>query len=209
MPDPITGGILAVSSIAGGAIQAGSAKSAARTAAQGTEMSVAEQRAAREEMRKLLQPYVDVGEPALAGLLDIAGLNAPGDQAAAVQAQERSPFFQSLVSQGEDAILQNASATGGVRGGNVQGALAQFRPEMLRQFIEAQYGKLGGLAQLGQNSAAGVGSAGINSANSISQLIQQGASTQAQAKIAQGNAWSGAIEGPASLFAGYKMGLFK
>ncbi|WP_449405980.1 hypothetical protein [Massilia phosphatilytica] len=37
-----------------------------------------------------------------------------------------APRFQALQQQGNDAILANASATGGLRGGNVQGALGQF-----------------------------------------------------------------------------------
>ncbi len=53
-------------------------------------------------------------------------------QQGAISGLEGSPIFQALARQGEDAILQNASATGGLRGGNVQGALGQFRPAALQ-----------------------------------------------------------------------------
>ena len=85
-------------------------------------------------------------------------------------------MFQALARQGEEAMLQQASATGGLRGGNLQGALAQFRPQMLAQAIEDQYSRLGGMTALGQQSAAGVGSAGMQSAGQIAGLLgQQGA----------------------------------
>ena len=102
-----------------------------------------------------------------------------GGQQAAYDAIANSPGFQTLARQGEEAILQNASATGGLRGGNTQGAIARFRPALLDQFIERQFGRLGGIAQIGQNAAAGVGSAGIQTGQSIGNtLIGQG---QAQA----------------------------
>jgi hypothetical protein len=98
-----------------------------------------------------------------------------GGQAAQQQAisqLEQSPMFQALARQGEEGILQNASATGGLRGGNVQGALGQFRPALLNQQIQQQLSTLGGIAGLGQNAAAGVGNAGIQTGQSIGALMQ-------------------------------------
>ena len=98
-----------------------------------------------------------------------------GGQAAQQQAIsqfEQSPMFQALARQGEEGILQNASATGGLRGGNVQGALGQFRPALLNQQIQQQLSTLGGIAGLGQNAAAGVGNAGIQTGQSIGALMQ-------------------------------------
>jgi hypothetical protein len=193
MPNPVIGLIGAtVGSSAVGAISQSNAAnkaSAAQTAA--SEAGIAEQRAAREQMRALLQPYVDAGGPALQAQMAALGLAGPEAQQSYVAGQEQSPIFQALARQGEESILQNASATGGLRGGNVQGALAQFRPAMLNQFLENQYAKLGGMTQLGQNSAAGVGSAGLNVAGNIGNLLQQGGAAQAGNAIAQGNAWGG------------------
>ncbi len=103
-------------------------------------------------------------------------------QDAAFRAIEMSPGFQALARQGEEAILQNASATGGLRGGNTQGALARFRPALLDQFIERQFGRLGNIASIGQNAAAGVGNAGLNTgANIGNTLINRGQATAAGA----------------------------
>jgi hypothetical protein len=93
-------------------------------------------------------------------------------QQQAISQFEQSPMFQALARQGEEGILQNASATGGLRGGNVQGALGQFRPALLNQQIQQQIGTLQGLASLGQNAAAGVGNAGMQTGQNVGALLQ-------------------------------------
>ena len=107
---------------------------AAQTASQ--EQAIAEQRRQYDATRELLQPFVAAGSPALQAQLSILGLSGPEQQRAAIAQQEQSPFFQALAQQGEEALLQKASATGGLRGGNIQGALAQFRPSLGKVFAE-------------------------------------------------------------------------
>ena len=166
MPDPVTG-VTAAVSIGGSLIKGSAAKKASNIEAASLQAGVDETRAAREELRALLQPYTEAGGPALQAQMAALGLSGAEAQQAYVTQQEQSPFFQALSAQGEDAIRQNASATGGLRGGNIQGALAQFRPQLLNQFLDQQYGRLGGLTNIGQNSAAGVGAAGMQTANQI------------------------------------------
>lgn len=212
MPEPITAGIAAVGSIGSGLIGSKSAKKAAAAETQAAQLGIAEQRAAREELRKLLAPYTAAGTPALQGLLDLAGLGTDVSQRQAIEEQEESPLFQALARQGEEAILQQASATGGLRGGNVQGALAQFRPSLLNQFIEQQYSRLGGIASLGQQSAAGVGTSGIQSASNISQLLGNIGSARAGGALASGQAWGnviGQIGTGLGAYPGGGAGLFK
>jgi hypothetical protein len=117
----------------------------------------------------------------------LIGLKGQEAEQAAITKQEQSPIFQALTQQGENAILQNAAATGGLRGGNVQVALSQFRPQVLNSLIEQQYNRLGGFTKLGQASAAGQAESGMASADSIANLLaNQGAAT-AGGQIAKGN----------------------
>ncbi len=108
-----------------------------------------------DEAQDLYDPYTEAGAASVDTLSDLLGANGPEAQAAAIAALEGSEMFQGLVGQGESAILQNASATGGLRGGNVQGALAQFRPQMLQALIQQQMGGLSGLANLGLGATGG------------------------------------------------------
>lgn len=110
-----------------------------------------------------------------------------------------------MTAQGENAILQNASATGGLRGGNVQGALAQFRPQLLSSLIQRQFQNLGGLTSIGQNAAAGTGSAGLQTGTNISNLFQQQGAAEAGGALANGRAQAnafGAVGGGLGLFSG-------
>lgn len=182
---------LGVGALGSAAIGASAASKAGKAQVAAADAGAAEQRAAREEMRRLLQPYVAAGGPALEAQMGALGLAGPEAQQAYVAQQEQSPIFQALARQQEESILQNASATGGLRGGNVQGALAQFRPALLNQFLTQQYDRLGGMTALGQQSAAGVGTAGMQSATSIAGLLGEAGAARAGSALGVGKAISG------------------
>ena len=171
-----------------GAKQAGkAAERGAATQAAAAQAGIDEQRRQFDKLVELMSPYVTAGTESMAAQKALIGLAGPEAERAAIAKQQQSPFFQSLVQQGENAILQNASATGGLRGGNVQAALSQFRPQILNSLIEQQYGRLGGFTKLGQASAAGLAEQGMASADSIANLLaNQGAAT-AGGQIAKGN----------------------
>ena len=188
-----------------GYMQGEAAKDAASTQAQASDAGIQEQRRQFDVVQKLLEPYVTGGTKAFEQQQALVGVQGPEAQRAAIAALEQGPAFQALQQQGENAILQNASATGGLRGGNVQAALAQFRPQLLSQLIEQQYGQLGGLAKYGQASAAGAGAAAQESGANIASLLAQQGAAQAGAQIAQGKAFASipsAISGGLGIFSG-------
>lgn len=170
----------------------GAAKDAAATGAaaqtQSAQLGIDEQRRQFDAIQKLLNPFVNAGTGALTGQQNLLGLNGAPAQQSAISGIQSSPQFSALAQQGEDAILANASATGGLRGGNVQGALAQFRPQLLSSLIDQQYQRLGGLTQVGQASAAGVGSAGLQTGSNVAQLLQQQGAATAGGALAAGRA---------------------
>lgn len=193
MPNPAIP--LVAAQVASSAMQSRAAGKAADAQSAAAQSGVEEQRAAREEMRRLLEPYTQAGVPALGQMQDLLGLSGADAQRQAMSGIESSPAFMAALQQGENALLQNASATGGLRGGNVQAALAQFRPQLLAQEIENRYARLGGLASLGQQSAAGVGTAGINVGSNIGNLLAQQGAAQAGASLARGQAFGNAFSG--------------
>jgi hypothetical protein len=73
------------------------------------------------------------------------------------------------------------------RGGNVQGALAKFRPEVLSSLINQQYQRLGGLTSLGQASAAGQAAGGMGLASNISNLYGQQGNALAAGALQRGD----------------------
>jgi hypothetical protein len=197
--------------IQGQAAQAGIAQTSASA-----QLAIDEQRRQFDAVQKLLAPYAAAGTPALQAQQSLLGLQGPEAERAAIERISGGETFQALAAQGEEALLQRASATGGLRGGNIQGALAQFRPQLLSSLIEQQYGRLGGMTSLGQASAAGIGSAGTaagaNIGNiygaqgtNIARLLGEQGAAQAGGAIAQGRAYAAipqAISGGLGIYSG-------
>lgn len=109
-------------------------------------------------------------------------------QEQAISRIENGSEFKALTQAGENAILTNASATGGLRGGNTQRALAEFRPQILDALINKQIGNLGGLAGSGQNAAFGLGEAAANKGNQVAGLFGDQGAARAGLPIAIGQA---------------------
>jgi hypothetical protein len=201
----------ALAIVAGGSLLAGAygaheqksaAKDAAETQAEAaqlgvssqerqTQLAIDEQKRQFDALQKVLAPYVNAGTGAIGSYQNLLGLGGAGQQQQAIAQLQQSPQFSQMIQQGENAILQNASATGGLRGGNTQAALAQFRPQLLNQLIQQQLGNYGGLAQLGQASAAGQASAGMQTGANIGNLYSQLGVGQANAAQQVGAAQAG------------------
>lgn len=131
---------------------------------------------AAQQGQERFAPWFAAGEKALGAQGALAGLEGADAQAAAIQALQASPMFTALLDQGERGILSNAAATGGLRGGNVQAALAQFAPMLLAQTIQDQFSRLGGISGMGQGAAG-----------SQAGLIQQQGAAQAGGTLASGS----------------------
>jgi len=178
--------------VVGGAIASNQAKQAAKGAANAqvgaAQAGIDEQGRQFDAVKELLKPYVDSGANALSAQNDLNGLNGPEAQQKAIANLQNSPQMASMTQQGENAILQNASATGGLRGGNTQGALAQFRPQLLTQLINDQYAKLGSQVQIGQASAAGQAAAGMQTGTNVANLLGNQGTAQAGGILAIGQA---------------------
>ena len=193
-----------VATVAGAAIGARSARKAADAQARSAEQGIQEQRRQFDAATQLFQPYVQAGVGSLGQQQALLGLSGPEAQAQAISQIESGPQFQSLVQQGEAGILANASATGGLRGGNVQGALGQFRPQMLNALIQQQFQDLGTITNMGQASSGKQAAAGQLAGTNIANLYGQQGAAKAGAQMAQGNAWGSALGGIGNLFGMYK-----
>ena len=227
---------IAAAAVVGAVAQGVAAEDAEDAQHAQTQAGIKESRRAQEEANKLLDPYVQLGIPATERLSEyegygssalpalgayaqsgydalgqqrnLIGLEGQEAQQQAIDEIQQGPLYQAMVQQSEDALLQNASATGGLRGGNTQRYLSQLRPNILNQLVDQRYSRLGGLttqggniaqnlasqglqttsnlASLGQASAAGQASTGLESAAGISKLLQQQGAATAGAQLAQG-----------------------
>jgi hypothetical protein len=136
-------------------------------------------------------PFLEAGTEALGAQGDLIGLNGPEAQMAAIERLRSSPLFQSLYRTGEEAVLQNGSATGGLRGGNMIGGLADFGADTLAQVIERQLAQLGGLSGRGQQAAGTMGALGANNSAQLAQILGQQGQVRAGGILTRGGINSG------------------
>lgn len=185
--------------IVGSAITADSNSSAASEAAGAQRDAAHESTAQRNEMftktQALLQPWVDAGNTARTQQGELIGLGGNSAQAAAIDRLKNGPEFGALKTVGENAILSNASATGGLRGGNVNAALGQYDQSLLSGLINQQYARLTGISTQGSNAAAQVGTIGTNVANGNSDDINNAGAAAAGGILGNARATAGLVNG--------------
>lgn len=140
---------------------------------------------AQGDPRAINAPTYTQDDVAAAG----AGPNTPqAQQQAAIDQLQASPLYQSLYRNGQNTITANASATGGLRGGNVQRSLANFGADTLSTVIENQLSHLAGISGQGQTTGGTLGALGAGTSTNISNLT-----------VAQGGARAGGILGSAAV----------
>ena len=184
----VAGGVGLYSANKSSKAQSSAANQASQAQSEGDRLAIEEQKRQFDAIQKLLAPYNQAGTQGLSAQQDLLGLNGADKQSAAYNSIANSPAMAAYTQQGENALLQNASATGGLRGGNTQGALAQYRPQLPNQLINQQYANLGGMTSIGQNAAAQTGNAGMQTGMNVSNLLQNTGSANAAAAMAQGQA---------------------
>lgn len=153
------------------------ANKAADSAQQGAQISADAQREALNYLKQTEAVPQELRESALTQLGGLFGLG--GDSAGALSALKNSAAYQNILGSrqsGEQAILRNASATGGLRSGNANDALARFTGDLEMSAFNAGLQGLQGLAQLPSN------------ANNIAQMTGNIGNTLAQGRIAAGQA---------------------
>jgi hypothetical protein len=147
-----------------------------------------EQLAYLQQINALPQQY---REGALKRLAGVAGLEGgEGSQQQLIEQAQQSPLYGALMGgqqAGEEAIMRQASATGGLRSGNVQANLADYSTQLQNQALLQSYQQqLGGLQRL----------AGLPTGEQqIGQTMADIGQTQASGIQAQGQAFQQGLQG--------------
>lgn len=191
MASAAAAGISAAGSLLSGITGGKGAKKAAQIQADAYGKGIDEQRRQFDETQANFAPYREGGGAALASVLELLGLSGADKQGAAIDSLKASPGFTSLYNTGSDTILQNAAATGGLRGGNTQNSLANFGSNLLGTVIQGQLSNLGGLVNVGVGANNSVGQFGQQTANNVASLLGQQGGAQANGVLGQAAALQG------------------
>lgn len=182
-------------SFIGGLLGAGSEKKAVTQATNAQvgayNKGIDEQHREFDLARSDFAPYMGAGTKALNPLESLLGLNGADASTEQINALKNSPLYQSLYNNGQEAILQNASATGGIRGGNMQGALADFGRDTLSGVIQNQVGNLGSLVGMGEGATNQVTGFNQQETNNITSLLSNIGGAQASGFLTKGGLSAG------------------
>jgi len=181
----------AVDSLTGGSKAAGAATAGAQISADAQREALAY----LKETEKLPQALREGALSTIGGLYGFGDV-LPQDAADAIKGSETYKQVLGSRMAGEEAILRNASATGGLRSGNASDALARYNSELEQEAFFQGLSGLQGLAQLPSN------------ANNIAATTAGIGNTLAQGQIAAGQAiaagrgaaLSAATQGAAAFF---------
>jgi hypothetical protein len=207
----------AVAGVAGSAMSSNAASSAANTQAAAANNASALQWQQFQQLQQNLQPYMQLGtgyipeyEQQIANLRDMNFSFNPTEQ----QLQQ-TPGYQFTLQQGLKGVDNAASAKGlNLSGAQLKG-IGQYTTGLADQTYQQQYqnalqnfmtnygvksdaaNRLSGLIGLGQNSAAGVGNAGLQTAANAGNFLTSGANAQAAGMIGSANAINGGLSSAA------------
>lgn len=208
----IGGAVLGSGMKAIGANKAG--KTAAAGFAQGGQQAEEALNMGFNDAMKYLSPYAQFGEQTLPYLQQYLT-----QQPASYDDFFKSQQYTDLSRQAEEAALRNASATGGLRGGASQVALASIAPQLAMQWQQneqnqrqQQFGNLFNMAQFGAGFGQNLAQAGMNRGNQLADY-RYNAATGAAGARAQGhqgmfNALGQMGQDVGSVFGANKLGYF-
>ncbi|HCQ9935463.1 TPA: DNA transfer protein p32 [Acinetobacter baumannii] len=187
-----------IGAITGSNKQAKAAQEASNQQYEATKYATDQQKQMFDEVRKDQQPYMQAGYDALKQLMGGMGQNGQFMQAYNGQDIYNDPSYKFRLNQGLDAVQGGAAAQGGLLSGATQKALNDYAQNFASQEYQNaynrynadqtnQYNRLSNLVGLGQSAAAGVGNAGMQTGQAISNNTMAGANAQAAGTIAAGN----------------------
>jgi hypothetical protein len=185
------GVIGAVASLGAGAMQAGAARSAARSQEAAAREQLALQTRVYDETVERFQPFREPGLNALAALNFEMGLGERPDNYGGFQA---SPGYDWRVSQGMDAVQSSAAARGMLNSGATMSALQEQGQNLASGEYQTWMNRLAGMTDMGMGASGLQATAGANYAQGGSNALANVGNAQAAGAVGAGNAWGGAMQ---------------
>lgn len=173
--------------VVGGAMSASASRQAASQQADAAQRATEAQQAATAQTRADLQDWRTTGESANNQLAAMLGLNG---QTADFTTD---PSYQFRLAEGQKAVDNSAASRGSTLSGGALKALQKYGQGMASTEFQNSFNRLAGVSGMGQNAAAGQGTASMNFGNSAAQNIIGAGNAQASGTVGQTNAWTGAL----------------
>ena len=199
MPFPLALALLGGAVISGATslIGASQAASASKQGAATTADAQREQLAYLKEREAIPQQFREEATQELGGLYGLpggtqtSGIVSPyTDRTGFMQGISNDPMYQRRLNVGEDAVMRNASMTGGLRSGNMQSALYDNAGRAWDETYGRRYNEFQDFQQ-GLTNMMGIPS----NAPQISNVMSGIGRTVGQGQVAAGQAWQTGLQG--------------
>ena len=181
-------------------IKSEASKDASKAQQQAAQAGIESQEQMFNQSLELQKPYRDAGYNAIGGL---QGMMDPTKRGQMLSDYYAGDEFKAMQGQAEEQQMRNAAATGGIRGGQNQAAMASISPMLGQQYMQSMQNQYTGLANMGMGSASQGAQGAMQFGQNQSALQQQAGQAQAQNSLAQGNIWGGLMENAGGI--GYSM----
>lgn len=194
---PVGAIIGAAGAVASAGIGAYAANKAADKQAKQSKKALKAQQAATAQYRKDLAPYASSGQSALQRISEMYGLGTEGGDAFTTKAIEdfkRSPDYQVALREGIRALDSSAASRGNLLSGGQIKAVQDRGADIASMYFGRYMTQLANLAGMGQNAAAGQGSATMTGAAREGALRTDLGAIQGSGIIGTANAISGGID---------------
>jgi hypothetical protein len=188
--------------VVGGVATSVAGSSAASATNNATNASVAEQNSALSQQAALSAPYRGVGTQAIGQYENLLGIGPNANAQTIQQALASTPGYQFTQQQGEQGILNAASAAGGFSG-NTATALDRYNTGLADQTYQNALSNAQGAVGIGQAAAAGQAANIGQAAGTISNAYTQQGQNIANIDIGEAAGISKAIGGAANNYAEY------
>ena len=205
---------LAVGTVASSVIGSSAASDAANTEANASNQASAVEQAMFNQTQANEKPFLDAGSNALVALQQGIGVGpgtnnsgtGPLNKPFTMADYQTSPGYQFQLQQGENAVLNNKSALGGVNSGNTLKALTSYGQGVANQdywnaynaYVNGQnqkFGQLQTVAGSGQNAAANLGALGTQVGASVGNNIVNAGNASAAGTVVSANAINNGLNG--------------
>jgi len=155
------------------------AKEAADAQARAAGFASAEQQSQFQITQEQVRPFREAGVQALEQQQALLGLSGQEAQQEAFATFESSPGQQFLRERGEQTLLRNQAAIGGLGGGNVRYELQREGIGFAQQDLQNQLARLASIAGQGQAATQNVGQFGAQTTGNVGKLLTQAGQAQA------------------------------
>lgn len=202
MPIGATVGIGAITGVGSALIGSSAAKKAAQTQAKAADKASATTLKMYETTRADLQPWAGTGNAANQSIANMYGLPTAANPAgggafneSSLAAFRNSPDYQVAMREGLRSKDLTAAARGNLLSGEQEKARTSYASDLSSMKFGEYMNNLFKISGMGQNAAAGQGSAAMNAGSQISNNIIGAGDASAAGTMGAANAWGGALSG--------------